>query len=110
VTARFQVEMEMQRMVGIGAGAKHRLERPAGSLAHRVEEFAVLLGRSRADFDLLAVGEREGGDVERVAEGVLGQFPGAVAAKRAAASAIGQLSSVAGPMAMDLPSDFSTIG
>ena len=53
--ARFEVEMKMQGMVGVGARSEHGLERSAGGLAHVVEEFAFLLGRRRPDFDLLAI-------------------------------------------------------
>jgi len=70
--------MQMLGMVWV-AGAEHGLEWSAGSTAHLAEEGRGLFRGGRFDSDRRAVGEREGGYVERIAESMFGEFLRAVA-------------------------------
>src|SRR5262245_55579184 len=79
VPARLQVEVEMQRMIGVAAWSQHRLERPTGGLPHGVEELRLRIRLIRLDPDLPAVGEAEARNVQRIAEGMFGKLGGAVA-------------------------------
>src|SRR3974390_3480071 len=61
-------------VIGVGAWRQYGGEGVTGCALHVVEEALLVRGAVPAVLhgDLAAVGEREGGDVERVAEGVLG--------------------------------------
>ena len=71
--AAHQVHVDVVVVIDVVAGRQHRRECLAGVKLHVVQE-ALLFRRAVPavlDRDLAAVGEREAGDVERVAEGVL---------------------------------------
>ena len=78
--------MEMVVVEGVGARPKHGGEVVAGAGEDLAQELLLLGGAAPAlhDRDLAAVGEAEGHDVERIAEGMLRQPRAALAVARAA--------------------------
>ena len=66
--------MEMVRVVGVAAGAEHRLERTACGRAHFREKQRMLRIARGVHVDQGSVRQGETCDVERIAEGVFRQF------------------------------------
>ena len=69
-----QVDVDVIVVIDVGARRQHGGELLAGCALH-VAQKALLFRRALPAVlhrDLAAVGEREGGDVERIAEGMLG--------------------------------------
>src|SRR5262249_43733490 len=84
--APHQVDVNVIEGIGVGAGREHGREAITGRALHVMQE-ALLLRRAipaTLDRDHAPVGKREGGDVEGIAEGVLGDVRVRVAVHAAA--------------------------
>src|ERR1700726_2612172 len=84
--AAHQVDVDVIIVIGVGAWREHGCELLAGR-ALDVAQKTLLFGKAMPAVlhrDVPAVGEREGGDVERVAEGVLGNMRVRIAVHAAA--------------------------